>query len=102
MATIRDQYRRIAERSGDRWFRAAVAELVARTFELAQFLVEELGVVDVGAYYPHSVSYHPTCHSLRMLRLGDAPLALLRAVRGLTLTPLPDAESCWASAEPSP
>ena len=54
-----------------------------RTYELSQFLVDVLGVTDVGAYYPHRVTYHPTCHSLRLLRVGDRPLQLLRAVRGL-------------------
>ena len=44
--------------------------------------MDVLGVTDVGAYYPHRVTYHPTCHSLRMLRVGDRPLRLLRAVRG--------------------
>ena len=53
-----------------------------------------LGVTDVGAYYPHRVTYHPTCHSLRMLRVGDRPLRLLRAVRGLDLVELPGAEQC--------
>ena len=52
------------------------------------------GVDDVGAYYPHRVTYHPTCHSLRMLRVGDAPLKLLRAVRGIDLVELPQAEEC--------
>ncbi|MGD0196785.1 MAG: (Fe-S)-binding protein [Solirubrobacteraceae bacterium] len=94
VAMIREQYPRIAQGSGDHRFRAAVAELTPRTFELSQFLVDELGIVDVGAYYPHSVTYHPTCHSLRALRVGDAPLALLRAVRGLRLIELPQAESC--------
>jgi L-lactate dehydrogenase complex protein LldE len=51
-------------------------------------------VTDVGAYFPHKVTYHPTCHSLRMLRVGDRPYQLLRAVRGLELVELPDAESC--------
>jgi L-lactate dehydrogenase complex protein LldE len=69
-------------------------ELASRVFELSQFLVEKLGVVDVGAYYPHRVTYHPTCHSLRVLRVGDAPLRLLRAVRGIDLVELPDAEEC--------
>jgi L-lactate dehydrogenase complex protein LldE len=48
----------------------------------------------VGAYFPHRVTYHPTCHSLRMLRVGDRPLRLLRAVEGLDLVDLPDAEEC--------
>jgi L-lactate dehydrogenase complex protein LldE len=69
-------------------------ELGSRVFELSEFLVERLGVEDVGAYYPHRVTYHPTCHSLRMLRVGDAPLRLLRAVRGIDLVELPDAEEC--------
>jgi L-lactate dehydrogenase complex protein LldE len=69
-------------------------ELAARVFELSQFLVERLGVEDVGAYFPHRVTYHPTCHSLRVLRVGDAPLRLLRAVRGIDLVELPDAEEC--------
>ncbi|HWO65825.1 MAG TPA: (Fe-S)-binding protein [Umezawaea sp.] len=66
----------------------------APTYELSEFLVDVLGVTDVGAYFPHRVTYHPTCHSLRMLGVGDKPLSLLRAVRGLDLVALPDAESC--------
>ena len=57
-------------------------------------VVTVLGVTDVGAYFPHKVTYHPTCHGLRMLKVGDAPLRLLRAVRGLDLADLPDAEAC--------
>jgi L-lactate dehydrogenase complex protein LldE len=65
-----------------------------RVFELSEFLVGELGVEDVGASFPHRVTYHPTCHSLRGLHVGDAPLRLLRAVRGLDLVELPDADEC--------
>jgi L-lactate dehydrogenase complex protein LldE len=65
-----------------------------RTYELTEFLVDVLGVTDVGAYFPHRVTYHPTCHSLRMLGVGDRPLRLLRAVRGLRLLELPEARSC--------
>jgi L-lactate dehydrogenase complex protein LldE len=63
-------------------------------YELSEFLVDVLGVVDVGAVFPHRVSYHPTCHSLRGLRVGDRPLRLLRAVSGLELAELPAADSC--------
>jgi L-lactate dehydrogenase complex protein LldE len=63
-------------------------------FELSEFLVDRLGVEDVGACFPHRVTYHPTCHGLRGLRLGDRPLRLLRAVRGIELVELPDAEEC--------
>ena len=68
--------------------------VATRTYELSEFLVDVLGVTDVGAYFPHRVTYHPTCHSLRMLGVGDKPLRLLRAVRGMDLVELPAAESC--------
>jgi L-lactate dehydrogenase complex protein LldE len=63
-------------------------------YELSEFLVDVLGVTDVGAYFPHRVTYHPTCHSLRALRVGDRPRRLLSAVRGLDLVELPAAEEC--------
>ena len=62
--------------------------------ELSELLVDRLGVEDVGASFPQRVTYHPTCHSLRVTRVGDAPLRLLRAVRGLELVELPSAEEC--------
>ena len=62
--------------------------------ELSELLVDVLDVEDVGAYYPHRVTYHPTCHSLRALRVGERPERLLRAVRGLELVELPDAREC--------
>ena len=62
-----------------------VAETGPRVFELTEFLVDVLGVEDVGASFPHRVTYHPTCHSLRMLGVGDRPARLLRAVRGIDL-----------------
>jgi L-lactate dehydrogenase complex protein LldE len=65
-----------------------------RVWELSEFLVEVLGVEDVGASFPQRVTYHPTCHSLRVTRVGDAPLRLLRAVRGLELVELPEADEC--------
>ncbi|MFJ6562589.1 (Fe-S)-binding protein [Streptomyces sp. NPDC091412] len=71
-----------------------LAPVVPRTYELTEFLVDVLGVTDVGAYYPHTVTYHPTCHGLRSLGLGDRPLRLLRAVKGLELLELPGAEEC--------
>jgi L-lactate dehydrogenase complex protein LldE len=71
-----------------------VSEIAPRVHDLATFLVGVLGVTDVGAYFPHRVAYHPTCHSLRMMHVGDAPYRLLRDVRGLDLADLPDAETC--------
>lgn len=91
---VREFYSRVATDTGDPALIADVAALVPRVFELAEFLVKRLGIVDVGAYYPHRVTYHPTCHSLRVLRVGDAPLQLLRTVRGIDLVALPQADQC--------
>ena len=63
-------------------------------FELSELLVHRLGVEDVGASFPYRVAYHPTCHSLRVTKVGDAPLRLLRNVRGLELVQLERAEEC--------
>jgi L-lactate dehydrogenase complex protein LldE len=68
--------------------------VLARVFELSELLVHQLGVDDVGASFPHRVTYHPTCHSLRVTHVGDAPLRLLRQVRGLELVDLPRADEC--------
>ncbi|WP_329570677.1 (Fe-S)-binding protein [Kitasatospora sp. NBC_01266] len=80
--------------SDDPGLRRAVGEVAPKVYELSEFLVDVLGVTDVGACYPHRVTYHPTCHSLRMLRVGDRPLRLLRAVKGIELVELPAAEEC--------
>jgi L-lactate dehydrogenase complex protein LldE len=91
---VHDMYRRAAAIAGDPGMARAVNDLIPRVFELCTFLVHKLGVEDVGAYYPHRVTYHPTCHSLRVLRVGDAPLRLLRKVRGIDLVELPNADQC--------
>jgi L-lactate dehydrogenase complex protein LldE len=105
-------YRREAERLGRR-FERIFAEYEAvvspssscvgtvreelgmkNVYELSELLVHRLGVEDVAASFPARVAYHPTCHSLRVTRVGDAPLRLLRNVHGLELVELPDAEEC--------
>ena len=91
---VRDLYPRAAALSGDKALIEAVEQLIPRVYELSEFLVKRLGVIDVGAYYPHRVTYHPTCHSLRVLHVGDAPLQLLRAVKGIDLVELPNAREC--------
>jgi L-lactate dehydrogenase complex protein LldE len=91
---VREQYPRLAELAGDERLGEEVAALRPRVFELSELLVDVLGVQDVGAVFPHRVTYHPTCHSARLLRVGDRPLRLLRAVRGLELVELPQAREC--------
>jgi L-lactate dehydrogenase complex protein LldE len=73
---------------------AAALDLACRTFEFGEFLVDELGVTDVGARFPHTVTYHDGCHGLRELRIRNAPRELLRAVRDLELVECDEPESC--------
>jgi L-lactate dehydrogenase complex protein LldE len=104
-AMVREQYpklahtpphggRRLVPTRAGQAFASAVDEVTPKVYDLSEFLVDVLRVTDVGAYFPHRVTYHPTCHSLRGLRVGDRPERLLGAVRGLELVPLAGAEEC--------
>ena len=92
VGTVRDFYPALAE--GDPGLEREIAAIIPRVFELSELLVRRLGAEDVGATFPGRVTYHPTCHSLRVVRVGDAPYRLLRAVRDLELVELPDATEC--------
>ena len=94
VGSVRHQHARVARRAGDEALARRAEAVAAKTYELSELLVDVLGVEDVGASFPHRVTYHPTCHSLRMLRVDDKPLRLLRNVRGLELVELPQADSC--------
>ncbi|TCN49724.1 L-lactate dehydrogenase complex protein LldE [Rhodococcus sp. SMB37] len=94
VGSVRHQHEIVASRYGSASLCGRVDTVKAKTYELSEFLVDVLGVTDVGAYFPHRVTYHPTCHSLRMLRVGDKPLRLLREVREIDLVELPEADSC--------
>jgi L-lactate dehydrogenase complex protein LldE len=91
---VRDFYARVAELSGDPGLAREVDAITPRVLELSELLIDRLGVEDVGAYFPRRVTYHPTCHSLRMLHVGDRPLRLLRAVGGIDLVELPESGEC--------
>lgn len=73
---------------------ALALDLAGRTFEFSEFLVHQLKQIDVGAVFPHRVTYHASCHLARGLGIREEPLQLLRAVRCLELVPLEDAETC--------
>jgi L-lactate dehydrogenase complex protein LldE len=92
--SVRHQHAMVARRCGDERLAQRAEAVAGRTYELSELLVDVFGLEDVGAYYPHRVTYHPTCHSLRLLRVGDRPLRLLRNVAGIDLVELPDAEVC--------
>jgi L-lactate dehydrogenase complex protein LldE len=94
VSMVRELYPMAADLAGDQRLAERIEAFVPRVFELSEFLVKKLSITDVGAHYPHRVTYHPTCHSLRMLKVGDAPLELLRSVRGIDLVELSEAEEC--------
>ncbi len=94
VGSVREQHPMLAEHAKDPGLGRRVADLVAKTYDISELLVDVLGVVDVGAYFPHKVTYHPTCHSLRVAKVGDRPLRLLQAVRGITVVPLVDDDRC--------
>lgn len=94
VAAVRDQHPMLAEYAGDSGLAKEVEHTSQCTYDLPEFLVDILGVTDVGAYFPHRVTYHPSCHGKRLLNLGDRPYELLRHVKGMTLVDLPMAEQC--------
>ncbi|MDX6256496.1 MAG: L-lactate dehydrogenase complex protein LldE [Frankiales bacterium] len=94
VGSIRHQHAMVARKYGDEGLALRAEAVAARTYELSELLVDVLGVEDVGATYPHRVTYHPTCHSLRMIRVADKPVRLLRQVRGIDLVELPSADVC--------
>jgi L-lactate dehydrogenase complex protein LldE len=94
VAMIRDQYPGLFAELGNERLRGEFRALLPRVFELSEFLIDKLQVDDVGAYFPHRVTYHASCHGLRALQLGDRPFRLLGKVRGIDLAPLPNLERC--------
>ncbi len=94
VAMIRDHYPKMAAQSGEpNWIRD-VDNLLPKIFELTELLVDKLGLIDVGAFFPHTVTLHASCHGLRSLHLADKPSLLLRNVRGLQLIELKDSDQC--------
>lgn len=94
VAMMRDHYPKMAEAIGDRDLQRQVDDLLPKVFEFSEFLTRRLGLENVGAYYPHRVTYHASCHGLRNLGLGDRPVRLLKAVRGIELVELAGLEQC--------
>jgi L-lactate dehydrogenase complex protein LldE len=94
VAMIRDQYPGLFAELGNEALHKEFEVLLPRIHELSEFLIDELEVEDVGAYFPHSVTYHASCHGLRGLHVGDRPFRLLNKVRGLELIPLGNLDRC--------
>lgn len=94
VGTARHVWANAARDQGDVDLVAAAVAFSSKIYDFTELMTDVLGVTDVGAFYPHRVAYHPTCHSLRSLRLGDRPLRLLRVVRGIQLVDLPHPDAC--------
>ena len=94
VAMIRDQYPGLFEELGNEELRKQFAALLPRVYELSEFLVDRLKVEDVGAYFPHKVTYHASCHGLRALHLGERPWRLMNKVRGMEQVPLANLDRC--------
>lgn len=91
---VRDQHRLVAQHEQDEDLEKRAGAVAAKTYELSELLVDVLRTTDVGAYFPHSVTYHPTCHSMRILKVGPRPIKLLRAVEGIEVVNLPESSTC--------
>lgn len=94
VGTVRELYATSARSLGDESLALELEEVGRRTYEFSEFLTGVLKLTDVGASFPHTVAYHPTCHSLRVLGLDEAPKTLLRHVEGLELLTIPDEDAC--------
>ncbi|MFZ2562695.1 MAG: (Fe-S)-binding protein [Corynebacterium variabile] len=98
VASLGHQHPMIADYNGDPDLGARATQIADRTYELCQFLTDVCGVTDaaaeLGSYFPHSVAYHPSCHGMRLLRLGDRQRDLLASVEGLDLRTIGNEDSC--------
>lgn len=94
VAMMRDHYPKMARETNDPMVIQEVDDILPRVYEFSELLIDKLGVSDVGAFYPHTVTLHTSCHSLRSLHVGDKPARLLRSVRGLNLLDLPESDEC--------
>ena len=94
VSMMRDHYPKMAAEAKDQALQSEVSDFLSRVYEFSELLVDKLQVTDVGATFPHTVTLHTSCHSLRSLHLTDQPARLLEAVRGLKLVPLPRHDEC--------
>jgi L-lactate dehydrogenase complex protein LldE len=91
-AMIRHGYPELFEDDSDWLIRAK--NLADRTYEFTEFLVDKLGISEIGASYPGKITYHPSCHLLRILDIDHQPRILLNNVREAEIIDLPHQEEC--------
>lgn len=69
-------------------------DLINKSYEFSQFIVNVLKQPDLGSRYDAKVTYHPSCHATRLMGIKDEPLTLLQHIQGLEIVPLPEAQLC--------
>lgn len=98
VASVKHQHQMVARHCGDSALETQAGVVGGKTYELSQLLTDVLGISDaaaqLGSHFPHSVTYHPSCHGMRLLRLGDRQLNLLKTVAGIDVVELPEADQC--------
>lgn len=94
VGAVREQHVRLAQRHGHPADVDGAQQAAGKTYDLAEFLVDIAGVTNVGAFFPHKVTYHSSCHGRRFLKLGERPYDLLKQVEGIDLAPLSHEEEC--------
>lgn len=91
---VREQHVHVASRYGSKALVDGARNCANKTYDLCEFLIDICGVDQLGAFFPHRVTYHSSCHSLRFLKVGQRPLRLLRNVESIDLVELPHADEC--------
>ncbi|MEX3551541.1 (Fe-S)-binding protein [Corynebacterium sp. LK2537] len=94
VGAVREQHVKIADRFGNKADVDGAKKAADKTYDLPEFLVDIAQTTQLGAFFPHRVTYHSSCHGLRFLKLADRPYQLLKNVEGMELVPLENAEEC--------
>lgn len=94
VTAVRDEHAHVADRYGNSALRDGARTTAKKTYDLPEFLIDVAQTDQLGAFFPHRVTYHPSCHGLRFLKLGDRPYRLLQNVEGIDLVELPNREEC--------
>lgn len=102
VGAVREQHVRLADRFGSSADVDGSKQASQKTLDLPEFLVDIAGVTNVGAFFPHKVTYHSSCHGLRFLKLADRPISFCGKLRESILLSLPMPKSAAVSAAPSP
>ena len=106
VGSLRHQQAMVARSRGDEALALKAEQIASRTFELSQLLIDILGITNaaeqLGSYFPEHVTYHSSCHGMRMLGLGTRQQDLVRTVEGIRYTQIEAWTSAAASAVLSP